>query len=113
MVWLAAVAVVLFGVVRYIFKRAVNRNIERALQERAAAGSPVSSPPTPAFVSPPAAPPRASPQRDVYRQPLLRALGYDKAKVDRLVAFERQRLPGANDEQLHIAAYERWLRDYR
>jgi hypothetical protein len=38
---------------------------------------------------------------------------YDEEKVDRLVDFERLRVPNANAEELHSAAYERWLRDNR
>src|SRR5439155_16843168 len=52
-------------------------------------------------------PPRSTlfPYTTLFRS--LRALGYDEEKVDRLIAFERQRMQGASDEQLHIAAYER------
>ena len=108
---LAAVALILVGVGRYAFKRAVKGQVERALEDRARSAGPASSPQVAAPDSSPSAPPSA--QRAAYRQPLLRALGYDEAKVDRLIAFQRQRMPGANDEQLHVAAYERWLRDNR
>ena len=55
---------------------------------------------------------RASAQlRESYRQPILRAVGYDENKVDRLVAMERAVMPHAGEEELHRAAYERWLKD--
>jgi len=48
-----------------------------------------------------------------YRQSLLRAVGHDEDKVNRLVQYERNQKPGATLEQLHEAAYERWIRDNR
>jgi hypothetical protein len=63
--------------------------------------------------APPAAMTRRQPTSRPYRQPLLRAVGYDEDKVDRLIALEETRTPGATDEQLHSAGYERWLRDNR
>lgn len=50
---------------------------------------------------------------EAIRQKLRLAVMYDEAKIDRLVGIERQREPGATDEQLHAAAYERWCRDNR
>lgn len=50
---------------------------------------------------------------EAIRQKLRLTVMYDEAKIDRLVAAERDRQPGATDEQLHAAAYERWCRDNR
>jgi hypothetical protein len=38
---------------------------------------------------------------------------YSEEVIDRLVAFERDRMPHAGEEQLHAAAYERLVRDNR
>lgn len=54
-----------------------------------------------------------TPQCETIRQKLRPPLLYDEVKIDALVAFERQRAPNATEEQLHLAAYERWLRDNR
>ena len=108
----ALVAIIVVGIVRYMFKRAVKREDEDALKGRsfAAPSARLATPRPPASA---VGPPPTPLQRMSYRQPLLRALGFDEEKVDRLIAFERQRMQGASDEQLHIAAYERWLRDNR
>jgi hypothetical protein len=41
-----------------------------------------------------------------------KAMG-DDATLERLIAFERQRQPAANQRQLLLAALERWERDAR
>jgi hypothetical protein len=64
-------------------------------------------------VAAPSSPPRRSAQCEAIRQKLRPALMYDEGKIDRLVAMERARTPGASDEALHAAAYERWVRDNR
>ena len=58
-------------------------------------------------------PDRRSAACEAIRQKLRLAVMYDEAKIDRLIAAERERQPGATDEQLHAAAYERWCRDNR
>lgn len=71
-----------------------------------------STPPT-GTPSVPASPKGRTPQCEAIRQKLRPPLMYDEAKIDRLVAAERERTPAASDEELHVAAYERWLRDNR
>jgi hypothetical protein len=38
---------------------------------------------------------------------------YNEEVIDRLVAFERDRMPHASEEELHSAAHERLVRDNR
>jgi hypothetical protein len=47
------------------------------------------------------------------RQRLRPPLNYDEAKIDRLVALERERIPHATEVELLNAAYERWVQDNR
>jgi hypothetical protein len=66
----------------------------------------------------PTVPPRArSAACEAIRQKLRPPLMYDEDKIDRMVAFERQRAAGATtaatEEQLHAAAYERWVQENR
>jgi hypothetical protein len=47
------------------------------------------------------------------RQNLRLKLGYDEAKIDRLIELERERMPRASLQALMEAAIERWERDNR
>jgi hypothetical protein len=47
------------------------------------------------------------------RQNLRLKVLYDEAKIDRLVAAERERLPAASEVEWYRAAVERWERDNR
>ena len=47
------------------------------------------------------------------RQNLRLKLGYDEAKIDRLIGLERERTPKASMQTLMEAAIERWERDNR
>ena len=47
------------------------------------------------------------------RQNLRLKVGYDEAKIDRLIEFERTRMPNASPQALMQAAIERWERDNR
>ena len=47
------------------------------------------------------------------RQNLRLKLGYDEAKIDRLIGLERERMPTASTQALMEAAIERWERDNR
>lgn len=47
------------------------------------------------------------------RQRLRPPLNYDEAKIDRLVALERERTPHATEIECLNAVYDRWLRDNR
>jgi len=47
------------------------------------------------------------------RQNLRLKVMYDEAKIDRLIDFERRRLPTAGEEDLMREAIERWERDNR
>ncbi len=46
-------------------------------------------------------------------QELLRKAGGNQALVDRLIEFERKRMPNASQEELVRSAIERWERDLR
>jgi len=54
-----------------------------------------------------------TPECERIRQQLRLPLMYDEGKIDALVAMEREHTPEATEEQLHTAAYERWVRDNR
>jgi hypothetical protein len=113
-IWLAA-AVVVVGLVGFMFKRAMNKKV-RAFKERGTAEVQLARPiSTPAVAAPrTTAPPRARTlQCEAIRQKLRLPLMYDEEKIDRLVATERAQFPKATDEQLHAAAYEHWVRDNR
>jgi hypothetical protein len=45
------------------------------------------------------------------RQDLRLKFGYDEVKIDRAIAYERERQPNASDEELMQAAIARWERD--
>ncbi len=62
---------------------------------------------------PPAAPRGRTPACEAIRQTMRLSVMYDEEIIDRLVAMERERLPRATDEELHLAARERLLRDNR
>lgn len=47
------------------------------------------------------------------RQKMRPLTNYNEEVIDRLVAFERDRMPHASEEELHSAAYERLVRDNR
>ena len=47
------------------------------------------------------------------RQKMRPLTNYNEEVIDRLVAFERERMPHASEEGLHSAALERLLRDNR
>jgi len=47
------------------------------------------------------------------RQNLRLKVGWDEARIDRLIALERERLPKASLQTLMEAAIERWERDNR
>lgn len=69
--------------------------------------------PTVTQQTPPAPATERTPQCELIRQKLRIPLMYDEEKIDRLVAMERARTPGATEEDLHAAAYERWVQDNR
>jgi len=58
-------------------------------------------------------PPRDFAREAKLRQNLRVKVMYDEAKVDRLIAFERERAPGAALVELMESAIERWERDNR
>jgi hypothetical protein len=104
-VWIGA-AVVLIGIAAYAFKQAANRRVERLRKEHAS--------PNPSVVSP-----RGSVQRgrsarcEAERQKMRPLTNYNEEVIDRLVAFERDRMPHASEEELHSAAHERLVLDNR
>jgi len=126
-VWIGT-AVGLIGIAAYVFTRAVNRRGERVRKEHAPqrssvvnsggslnSGSPARSKDAgPSFVST-----RGSAQRcrsarcEAERQKMRPLTNYNEDVIDRLVAFERDRMPTASDEELHFAAHERLVRDNR
>jgi hypothetical protein len=54
-----------------------------------------------------------SSSHDALYQELLRKAGGNQALVDRLIEFERKRMPDASREELARSAIERWERDRR
>jgi len=94
-VWIGA-AVVLIGIAAYAFKQAANRRVERLRKEHAS--------PNPSVVSP---------RCEAERQKMRPLTNYNEEVIDRLVAFERDRMPHASEEELHSAAHERLVRDNR
>jgi hypothetical protein len=102
--WIA-VGVAVIAAVYYLAKRTGGRATATPVVQR-----PIISPPSRS----PSSPSRGrSAECEAIRQRLRLPLMYDEEKIDRLVAFERQRLSGATEEQLHLAAYERWVQDNR
>lgn len=47
------------------------------------------------------------------RQDLRRKVLYDEAKIDRLVQFEKERMPSASLEECFLSAIQRWERENR
>jgi len=70
---------------------------------------PASKRPAPRALCPPAPPASLEAARQRLRPPL----NYDEAKIDRLVAMERERTPHATEIELLNAAYDRWVHDNR
>src|ERR1035441_8951865 len=126
-VWIGA-AVALVGIAACLFTQAMNRRGEHVRKQHASAKPPiVGSGAPPISGSPtrskaggaPVVPARGSVQKgrsakcEAERQKMRPLTNYNEEVIDRLVEFERARMPHASEEELHSAAHERLVRDNR
>ena len=105
---------ILTGGLLWTFHRVCNAtSISETASQDSAPGVPKRSPAAPSPRVPVVPMKARSQQCNAIRQKIRMAVMYDEDKVDRLVDLERKLSPGATDEELHTAAYDRWVRDNR
>jgi len=115
---LIGAAVGLIVIAAYFFTRIVRRRSDLARKDHAPAASSVEPLAARRF---PQAPPRGrgagqagrSARCEAERQKMRPLTNYNEEVIDRLVTFERNRMPHASEEALHSAAHERLVRDNR